>query len=200
MRREWSEYDWGKWMSAVISRAARALTDTHSRWMTLIWEITECILTPRPSYRATITPDRWIGLSPTNHTARTVDAHTQVHAHTYTHTTSWQNEQIAASALPFVSLTLKFTWSLVSQGYVRREQGARVWTEIREINLISIRAADANAREFVSPCRHAHTVCMCAGIQIYLSKKDPHALYSHFVQLATFFTNSLSANNVCGTG
>lgn len=62
-----------------------------------------------------------------------------------------------------------------------------MWTEIREINLISIRAADANAREFVSPCQHAHTVCMCAGIQIYLSKKDPHALYSHFVQLATFF-------------
>lgn len=48
---EWSEYDWGKWMSAVISRAAWALTDTHSRWMTLIWVITECTLTPRPSYR-----------------------------------------------------------------------------------------------------------------------------------------------------
>lgn len=201
MRREWSEYDWGKWMSAVISRAARALTDTHSRWMTLIWEITECILTPRPSYRATITPDRWIGLSPTNHTARTVDTHTQVHAHTYTHTQLLDRmNRLQLLALPFVSLTLKFTWSLVSQGYVRREQGARVWTEIREINLISIRAADANACEFVSPCRHAHTVCMCAGIQIYLSKKDPHALYSHFVQLATFFTNSLSANNVCGTG
>lgn len=127
-------------------------------------------------------------------------AHKCTRTPTHTHTTSGQNEQIAASALPFVSLTLKFTWSLVSQGYVRREQGARVWTEIREINLISIRAADANAREFVSPCRHAHTVCMCAGIQIYLSKKDPHALYSHFVQLATFFTNSLSANNVCGRG
>lgn len=38
-------------MSAVISGAAWDLTDTHSRWMTLIWEITECILTPRPSYR-----------------------------------------------------------------------------------------------------------------------------------------------------
>lgn len=92
MRREWSEYDWGKWMSAVISRAARALTDTHSRWMTLIWEITECILTPRPSYRATITPDRWIGLSPTNHTARTVDTHTHKCTRTPTHTHNFLTE------------------------------------------------------------------------------------------------------------
>lgn len=127
--------------------------------------------------------------------------HTSARAHLHTHTHNFLTEWTDCSfCVPFVSLTLKFTWSLVSQGYVRREQGARVWTEIREINLISIRAADANAREFVSPCRHAHTVCMCAGIQIYLSKKDPHALYSHFVQLATFFTNSLSANNVCGRG
>lgn len=127
--------------------------------------------------------------------------HTSARAHLHTHTTSWQNEQIAASALPFVSLTLKFTWSLVSQGYVRREQGARVWTEIREINLISIRAADANAREFVSvpACTH----CMHVRRHTNLSVKERPACTVFSLCSAChifFFTNSLSANNVCGRG
>lgn len=38
-------------MSAAIRGAARDLPDTRSRWMSLIWEITECTLTPRPVYR-----------------------------------------------------------------------------------------------------------------------------------------------------
>ena len=119
----------GKWMSAAISGAAGALTDTHSRWMTLIWEITECALTPGPRLRrATITPDRRIGLPPPN---QPITLHIQyarggggMHAHTYTHTHARTHnhltEQIAAPVLPSCLLTLKFTWSLVSQGCARR--------------------------------------------------------------------------------
>ena len=116
-------------MSAAISGAAGALTDTHSRWMTLIWEITECTLTPGPRLRrATITPDRRIGQPPTNHTAHTVrtggGGGVKMHAHTYTHTRTHPHnhltEQIAAPALPSCLLTLKFTWSPVSQGCARR--------------------------------------------------------------------------------
>ena len=47
-----------------------------------------------------------------------------MHAHTYTHTHARTHnhltEQIAAPVLPSCLLTLKFTWSLVSQGCARR--------------------------------------------------------------------------------
>lgn len=99
---------------------------THSRWMTLIWEITECTLTPGPRLRrATITPDRRIGQPPTNHTAHTVrtgggGGHARAHLHTHARTHNHLTEQIVAPVLPSCLLTLKFTWSLVSQGCARK--------------------------------------------------------------------------------
>lgn len=99
-----------------------------------------------------------------------------------THTTTWQNEQIAVLALP------SRLWHWNSPGVPclkdvlkeRREEGCGE-RQIREINSILIQAARARcACVFVQLCLHAHTLYMYVGIRICPPTREPQALYSHF--------------------
>ena len=124
-------------MSAAISGAAGALTDTHSRWMTLIWEITECTLTPGPRLRrATITPDRRIGQPPTNHTAHTVRTgggggkNARAHLHTYTHAPTQPLDRTDCGACvtflsPDIEIHLESGVSRMCAKGRRKEEGCR---------------------------------------------------------------------------
>lgn len=156
---------------------------THSRWMTLIWEITECTLTPGPRLRrATITPDRRIGQPPTNHTAHTVrtgggrggDMHVHTYTHTHAHTTTWQNRLWRLRYLP-----VSWHWNSPGVWCLKdvRERGGRkrgrVPGEIRGGNQFHF-----NWSCRAGACVVVHTHCTHACGRTRLS--EPHALCSHF--------------------
>lgn len=153
-------------MSGAISGAAWDLTHTLSRWMGPIWEIAEYTLTPRfRLQRATITPDRWIGPPPTKRIAHGV--HTS-RTRTPTHNQSvWTD---CGTCNSFMCLTLKFTWSLVSQGCEHREEKGRVWSAIREFILC------------LSVCVCAHTVWIyCTLARRFICQRETNIQHYRFV-------------------
>lgn len=96
----------GKWTSAMIRGADWAPTRAHSRWMTLIWEIAECMLEPGPRYRRSHQTD---DCTPDKHPP---PPHSPIHPPTnhmceYTH----RKEQIAefVTFTPPPNLTVNFT-------------------------------------------------------------------------------------------
>lgn len=108
-------------MSRAISGAAGDLTHTLSRWMGLIWEIAEYTVPVTDHTRQMKRPPSTKHIAHGVHTSRT---------RTPTHNQSvWTDCDTCKS---FMCLTLKFTWSLVSQGCEHREEKGRVGRAIRE--------------------------------------------------------------------
>lgn len=83
-----------------------------------------------------------------------------------------------------MSLTLKFTWSLVSGGCAQREERGRLWREIREIifNLTET-AEQVCARVCVCAshvCVHALYTYMLAYKFVWQRETHTHSLFSLF--------------------
>ena len=80
-------------MSAVISRAAGVLTDTHSRWMTLIWEITVHTHASAPVPESHDHTRQMNGSTPHQSLTYCRHTHGRARAHTYTHTDTHTHTQ-----------------------------------------------------------------------------------------------------------